>query len=319
MMPILRLKQSLFALFLIAPTCALANTSSFDQAVNEYLKGFRACNEANQLRSTNINEANKQFEYYKQQLELAVSIDESILTSHERGMSRNLDYCKRVEDNLQRAEATPVLQHAFGFCEASRKAYKESRYQQAREEFEKYRRYKDEAYAITNSIDDVFVLASKVRSCARFESKLIKKEQEAKTLQLKLNETIALYEKFKQACDNTLTFVQRSDFGVGKLPKANQMLNSATKNKKAALAMKDALSYAAAHPQSEGAIKLASIQESSRACEGAVKEKIRAKIKEQRKLQSLITAENSRLQQSLKSCQKAPSPVGKNPSYTIGC
>ncbi|MCG8672210.1 MAG: hypothetical protein MI867_22585 [Pseudomonadales bacterium] len=301
-----RLRKYLFAFSacLVSPI-SLADAESFDSAVNEYLKGFRACIDANNLRSSNIVAANKKFMYYKQQLDLAVSINEGILDSTERDMDRNLDYCQRVEDNLKRAEATPILEHAFTYCEASRSSYEKAQYTQARTEFEEYRRYKEDAFAITPSIEEVFVLASKVRSCERYENKLVRKEQETEKHLAQLKSMVTLYQTFKLECESTQAFVQREDFKISELNRANRMLNSANKSKKAARAMIDAQAFAEQNPQLDETIQLRSLEESARICEGAVTEGIRKITKQRRALKSFITVKNGNLEESLEYCEDA--------------
>lgn len=292
------------ALFLLPPV-GYGDEASFDRAVNEYLKGFRACSEANTLRLTNITEANKKFTYYQQQLDLAVAIDESILTSNEREMDNNLAYCQRVEDNLKRAEATPILQHAFGYCETARAAFEQGQYPRARQQFEEYRRYQEDAYAITATLDEVFVLSSQVRSCARFEEKLLAKEAEQARYQAMLDEVVTLYQQFKLECESTLAFVNREGFAVKELVKANNMLAAALEIKAQANSQTKAWEYANQQPDSEISLTLNQLTETTRICEGAVAEAIRSMEKQKRQYQQAIAQQNSNLRLSLQSCQTA--------------
>lgn len=292
------------------PLKAQAEEETFDRAVIEYLKGFRACSDANVLRLRNIAEANNKFAYYQQQLDLAVSIDESILTSTERDMDKNLAYCQRVEDNLKRAEATPILQHAFTYCEAARNALDAGQITESRRQFEEYRRYQEDAYAITASLDEVFVLASQVRSCRRFEEKLIDTESQLAAQKQTLGQIISLYQESKLECESTMAFVKRPGFGVPELNIANKMLKAALGKKNGAEAMTGGFEYARRHPQAEETIQLADLQETLKVCEGEVAEGIRAIARVQREYQRLISRDNRRLQQSLESCDKAEAAIG---------
>ena len=309
MNPLPRIREYLLLILVCLPVSALADAQSFDRAVNEYLKGFRACSDANVLRLTNIVEANKKFTYYQQQLDLAVSIDESILTSTERDMDKNLAYCQRVEDNLKRAEATPILQHAFTYCEAARSAYEAGQIQDARQQFEEYRRYQEDAYAITPTLDEVFVLASQVRSCSRFEEKLIEKEKQLAARKEILEQVVGLYQEAKLECESTLAYVKRPGFGVKELNTGNKMLKAALDKKAKADKMEAAFEYAARHPQAEASISLAELQETTKVCEGQVAEAIRTAAKQQRDYQSLVSRDNRLLKQSLDTCEQVSDAV----------
>lgn len=304
-----RIKEYLFLVLICLPLSALADAESFDRAVNEYLKGFRACSDANVLRLTNLVEANKKFTYYQQQLDLAVAIDESILTSTDRDMDKNLAYCQRVEDNLKRAEATPILQHAFTYCEAARSAHDAGQIQEARQQFEEYRRYQEDAYAITPTLDEVFVLASQVRSCGRFEEKLIEKEKQLAAQKDILDQAVSLYQEAKLECESTLAYVKRPGFGVKELNTANKMLKATQDKKAKADNLQAAFEYASRHPQNENAISLGELQETTRVCEGQVAEGIRAAAKQQRDYQSLISRDNRLLKQSLDACEQVPAAI----------
>ncbi|MDX1693246.1 MAG: hypothetical protein R3208_05740 [Ketobacteraceae bacterium] len=307
-----RFKETLLLAVICLPGLAMADAESFDRAVNEYLKGFRACSDANVLRLSNLVEANKKFTYYQQQLDLAVSIDESILTSTDRDMDKNLAYCQRVEDNLKRAEATPILQHAFTYCEAARSAFEAGQIQEARQQFEEYRRYQEDAYAITPTLDEVFVLASQVRSCGRFEEKLVEKEKQLAAQKDVLDQAVSLYQEATLECESTLAYVKRPGFGVNELNTANKMLKAALDKKARADKLEAGFEYASRHPADEQAIRLAELQETSRVCEGQVAEGIRAVEKQKRDYQSLISRDNRRLKQSLDTCEEAQSAVSRN-------
>ncbi|MCG8314967.1 MAG: hypothetical protein MI976_17290 [Pseudomonadales bacterium] len=299
---------SLLAILLLS-NLAYADSASFDQAVNEYLKGFRACSDANTLRMTNIVEANKKFEYYRQQLDLAVSIDESILTSTDREMDSNLNYCQRVEDNLKRAEATPILEYAFDFCEKARVAYDQGLYKESRQQFEEYRRYKEDAFAITESIGEVFVLSSQVRSCGRFEQKLGEKEALALKQSQMVDEVIILSQEFQLECDSTLAYVSREGFGIAELLTANKMLADVREKKETIESNQDAFNYASLNPEEARVVKLTELLQRTQVCETAIVESIRKVSKQQRALQNAIKRENSRLTQSLAACEKAKTEV----------
>lgn len=305
-----RLSQYLIAIAVtLFSTLSYGDEASFDKAVNEFLKGFRACSDANTLRATNLIEANNKFAYYRQQLDKAVAIDESILTSTERDMDKNLAYCKRVEDNLKRAEATPVLEHAFTFCEAARNSYEQGQYQQARQEFEEYRRYKEDAYAITNTLDEVFVLSSQVRSCARFEEKLIAQEKRQEQQEQMLIEAVNLYQTYQLECDSTLAYVNRPSFSINDIGTADKMLSEAQKKKKAAEAKRGGLEYAQANPDNENAIKLNALKETANVCEGQVTAAIRKAKKQLRDKQAQLQAQNNNLKKSLAKCKAAQKEV----------
>lgn len=302
-----------FLTFLPAFT-AWADSTSFDQAVNEYLKGFRACTEANSLRSTDILLAKDRFDIYLRQLDTAIAIDNTILQTSDRDMDANIQYCERVENNLKRAEAAPVLERAFTFCEQAKTTFEYQDFDETQALLEQYQRYKEDAFAITKSLMEIYALASQVRACGRLEEKLAERQKLQHEKKLSLERAITGFEKFKLECESTLAYIQSSKFGVAQLDQANSMLNSALKYKKNAHSEEDAFILLQQFPDKERSLVLAALISSARSCEAQVSDSLRSTSKEKRQQQKALADATDQLEQSLALCRDANNLMGTDTS-----
>lgn len=171
-------RVSLIAILLTQFFCgqAIADSESFDRAVAVYLKGFEECVNANTLRSSDIHAAKKKLKLYTQYLDDAVTIDSSILISKERQMQENLKYCEKANDNILRAEATPIIDKAFIHCDEAEAALNRGDLDTSANSMAAYEDLKKKALASTDKILDTYAIASNVRQCSRLAEKLNEKK-----------------------------------------------------------------------------------------------------------------------------------------------
>ena len=279
--------------------------TSLNMAIDTYLVGFRACNEANNLRSSDLAQAKANFNYYTQQVNKAISIDEAILLTSSREMNTNIKYCKRVESNIQRSEATPILEQGIDFCKSSKAALSNNNLAQAANEIGQYQELKEQALIIASDLMDVFVLASKIRTCTRVEEKLQKAVNAAAQAEEEMKNAIIAYQDFKAQCEAARQFTNKSNFGVYQLSKANKLLTQAHKRKKSARQNAKAFELAEENPTSENAIALISLIKESQQCESDVSSAIRRVTKAQRSNQKQLSNASKSLASALKECKLA--------------
>lgn len=298
-----QLKTILFLSILLLPGMALAD--SFDDAVNEYLKGFKECTEANTLRAKDLVSAKKKFDSYLKSLDRAVAIDNSILSTTQRDMDKNLRYCERVEVDIKRAEATPILEKGFTYCDAAKDSLEAGDMPSAQSHLDEYKRYRDDAFIITESIMDVFALASKVRACSRIEEKLAEASRKESAIAEAMTRASRDYQTFIKECTTVKNAITSPKFSLNDLDNINQQLNNALKYKKAARENGDAFATMSAQPEREDSKQLKQLVDSAASCEGEVSGHIRTATKNKRTLEKDIQDGVAQLQKSLAACESA--------------
>lgn len=294
-------KKVLFISTLILPCVASADT--FDDAVNEYLKGFKECTEANTLRAKDLASAKKKFDIYLKTLDQAVAIDSTILSSTQRDMDKNLRYCERVEVDIKRAEATPILEKGFTYCDTAKDAIDAGDVATAQTNLDEYKRYRDDAFIITDSIMEVFALASKVRACSRVEEKLAEASRKESAVAEAMTRASNDYQSFLKECNSVKGAITSPKFSLNNLDSINQQLTNALKFKKAARENGDAFATMSAQPERDDSKQLKQLVDNAAACEGEVSGHIRTATKNKRTLEKDIQDGAAQLQKSLAACE----------------
>ena len=283
----------------------LAAADSFEDAVNEYLKGFKECTEANTLRSKDLIGAKKKFDTYLKTLDRAIAIDSSILSTTQRDMDKNLRYCERVEVDIKRAEATPILEKGFTYCDTAKTALDAGDVTTAQTNLDEYKRYRDDAFIITESIMEVFAMASKVRACSRVEEKLAEATLKASAVAAAMTKATTDYQSFLTECNGVKSSITSPKFSLNNLDAVNQQFNSALRFKKAARENGDAFATMSAQPERDDSKQLKALVDSAAACEGEVSGHIRTATKNKRTLEKDIADGTAQLQKSLAACESA--------------
>ena len=293
----------LITCLLLAPGFAVAD--SFDDAVNEYIKGYKECTEANTLRTSNLTAAKRKFDAYLKHLDRAKTIDPSILNTTQRDMDSNLRYCERVEINIKRAEATPILEKGFTYCDTAKEALKNGDVPTAQSNMEEYKRYRDDAMIITDSIMDVFALASKVRACSRVEEKLAEAMKEENALVDKIQAAINGYKTVIVECEKAKSTISSPKFSLDQLDDVNAIMNEASKQKKTARQNTEAFTLLKEQPNRPQSQELQSLVDTAAQCEGQTSEYIRTATKNKRALEKDINDGIASLRAAQESCDTA--------------
>lgn len=293
----------LLASLLLLPGIAMAD--SFEDAVNEYLKGFKECTEANTLRTKDLNGAKKKFDTYLKTLDKATAMDSSILSTTQRDMDKNLRYCERVELDIKRAEATPILEKGFTYCDAAKTALDSGDVATAQTNLDEYKRYRDDAFIITETIMEVFAMASKVRACSRVEEKLAEASLKESAVAAAMTKAATDYQSFLNECTGAKTAITSPKFSLNSLDAVNQQLNNAMKFKKAARENGDAFATMSAQPERPESQSLKKLVDSATACEGEVSGYIRTATKNKRGIEKEILDGTAVLKQSMAACESS--------------
>lgn len=297
------ISTALISCLLLVP--GLASADAFDDAVNEYIKGYKECTEANTLRTTNLQAAKRKFDIYLKQLDRAKSIDPSILNTTQRDMDSNLRYCERVEINIKRAEATPILEKGFSYCDTAKESLKNGDVPTANTNMSEYKRYRDDAMMITDSIMDVFALASKVRACSRVEEKLTEAMKEESVLVDKLTAAIQGYQAVNTQCEKAKTTISSPKFSLNELDDVNGMMNEAAKAKKTARQNAEAFTILTEQPNRPQSQELQKLVDSAAQCEGQTSDYIRTATKNKRALEKDINDGIASLTSAQDACESA--------------
>lgn len=298
-------RHAVFSLLLWvwAPFCLAEDT--LNHAINTYLKGFDACTQANDLLLSDAGLARERMSLYQQFLDEATVINDAILTTTERGMPSNLQFCQRVADNISRALATPMLEHAFTFCQSARDALTRDDLVVAEGLLEDYQNKKEEAFSLSNTLMDVYLLASQVRSCERLQERLADRQQTLAQQHAAITEALTLSERFKLECESTLAYVTSNRFTILHIDQANAMLAAAQTNKQASQAVADAKRFATDFPTHDLTLNWQSTLSSARVCEGQVTDRIRAAVQERATRKETLNAANNRLLEAQRYCERA--------------
>lgn len=297
------IRRLLLLCILLLPVTATAD--SFEDAVNEYLKGFKECTEANTLRSKDLVAAKKKFDTYLKALDRATAIDSGILNTTQRDMDKNLRYCERVEVDIKRAEATPILEKGFTYCDNAKNALDTGDVATAQTNLDEYKRYRDDAFIITETIMEVFAMASKVRACSRVEEKLAEASRKESAVAAAMARASADYQKFLTECNAAKATITSPKFSLNSVDEVNQQLNNALKFKKSARENGDAFATMSAQPERDESKQLKALVDNAAACEGEVSGHIRTATKNKRALEKDITDGTAQLQKSLTACENA--------------
>lgn len=286
----------------ISATHVYADAESFDQAVAIYLKGFEECVNAHTLRSTDVEEAKKKYQLYLKYKEEATLIDGSILTSDARSMQQNLQYCEKAYENILRAEATPIMEKAFTHCEASEKALEQGDVEQAQHHHNLYEQLKTEALVSTESIMEVYAIASKVRQCGRYSKKLSTQVDRITNLTHQIQNSVDSATQAETQCQQLSTLTQGDSFGFSTLDEANKILRETRKFQKIAETGQEALAAMQELPEHELTVKFNELKVKNNECIAANSSTIAAMESKQASLLKEINNTNRQLNKAANTC-----------------
>lgn len=298
---------------LISVGLAVSNAgANYDRAVDVYMKGLAACNEANQLRQSNLPAAKKKLETYRRYLDQATRIDGSILNSSVREMDKNISFCNRVIDNIGRAEAMPTLKQAFTHCKQAKQHYKAKEFNQAESALSKYTSRKNKALSMSSSLTDVFMLAHRMKACDRLITRVSARRQNVADEQSSIKKALATAQTINNECRQIAAFTGSKKFNIEQLDNANARLEKWVTRTKKNAPSDTLVSYMNSHKELPETAALNAQLKSQRDCKHEVTEHIRAMMQERRNAIATIDRGHAMLKESLGLCQEATTLANKN-------
>ena len=161
--------------FLLTAALLSANghAASFDDAVNHYLKGFDACQDANKaLQAKQYDKAKTKMAEYQRYFKEAQGIDKSITYSKERNMEGNIQICKRIEQDISNKAGEPIMDRALAQCKEAEKAIEGEDPSAATAMLVEFRKLRDEALSRSPGLGEIFAIKNQLSKCERMENKM---------------------------------------------------------------------------------------------------------------------------------------------------
>ena len=305
-MKLIRLNFPFVVLFAVVVSVTQARADSFDDAVNHYLKGFGACQSANDfLKASNTAEAQQQLDLYLKFLSEAETLDPSILQSTLRDMDGNLKFCRRVATNIEVKQATPFIDMAFAQCELADQAYKEQRFDAATEHLLAFNTHKDEAWSVSDKLTDIFAIRNKVKRCERLEKRIMsagKKHNALNSLIATVKDESGAYPR---NCYQAQKSLKVTPINSAAVKKASKYLTRAKSNKKKVNKEKRVFNAFTKNPEHEAkAVIFANLKKGDK-CVANVGKLITQKRKELKKRESTLDGYVVSLKNAAKQCEDA--------------
>lgn len=229
--------------FLLTAALLSANghAASFDDAVNHYLKGFDACQDANkQLQAGKLDKAKSNMAEYQRFLKEAQAIDKSIAFSKERNMEGNIQICKRVAQEISNRAGEPIMDKALAQCKSAEKALEGEDPDSARAMLEEFRKLRDEALGMSPGLKDIFTIKNQLSKCDRFENKIGRVAAKQEAADGAASAASAASASYLSTCKEATEALQNDSLNDNLVRNANAKLNSAGGFKKTALNNADA-------------------------------------------------------------------------------
>lgn len=229
--------------FLLTTALLSANghAASFDDAVNHYLKGFDACQEANKaLQAKQYDKAKAKMDEYQRFFKEAQGIDKSITFSKERNMEGNIQICKRIEQDISNKAGEPIMERALAQCKEAEKALEGDDPSAATAMLTEFRKLRDDALTRSPGLKDIFAIKNQLSKCDRMENKIgrVAAKQEAADTAVAAAKSAA--DKYVATCNDATAALQNDALNDASIKNANSKLGAAAGLKKAALNNADA-------------------------------------------------------------------------------
>lgn len=268
---------------------AVADDATFERAVSVYLRGFEECVNAHTLRGKNIQQAKRKYQDYLRIKDEAAAIDPSILTTTERSMQKNLRYCEKVQQNILRAEAMPIMEAGLEACEKADEAMEAGNFQEAKSQMDIYEQSKTEALLTTESILEVFSVASKVRLCGRIASKIGREQEQMDEYLNAAAKVIAALEDAQANCQQVTQLAANNALNVDNIETANKFMNQSQKSYSEGANNKAVSTGMDRYPEHETTVTINGLLESIQTCQESAGKQIAQAEQNRNQLQQQIS------------------------------
>ncbi len=282
--------------------------ADFDDAVNHYLKGFDACQEANGLlRANRISAAKKKLNVYNKYLSEAEKMDSSIVKTSKRDMEGNIKFCRRVATNIEVEQATPFIDKAIAQCDLAQKALKEKKPDAAMEHLMAFKVHKEEAWNITEKLTDIFSIRNQVKRCQRLEKKILSAGKKQEAFNLAIETVKEESQSYAQTCNQAFTVLNVKSIDEVSIKNAGKSIKLAKSHKKNVKDETAAFDIFAANPEHEANALVAANLKKGDVCLAKAEKLAVKKRKDLDKANKTLNNYISALAKSAKQCEAARS------------
>ena len=160
----------------VMPAAAQGNSKEIQLLIRQASK---ECRKAKTLRRSDLIAAQDHFRNYQKIFNKALGLKPDLLDSPDKGTERVLNYCDIVKKDLDRAEALPQFERGLRECAEARVMISNAAFDDAEEQYRRYREYRNGAVAISESVLEVYDPNSyEVRLCDRLGNDIALARQE---------------------------------------------------------------------------------------------------------------------------------------------
>ncbi|OUS29360.1 hypothetical protein A9Q99_09675 [Gammaproteobacteria bacterium 45_16_T64] len=291
---------------------------SFDDAVNHYLKGFDACQEANGLlRANRISAAKQKLNVYHKILGEAQRMDPSIVKTNKRDMEGNIKFCRRVATNIEVEQATPFIDKAIAQCDLAQKALKGKKPEAAMEHLMAFKAHKEEAWNITDKLSDIFSIRNQVKRCQRLEKKIMSAGKKQEAINLSVETVKEESSSYAETCSQALKSLNASSIDEVSLKNATKSIVLAKSHKKNVKDESVAFDTFAANPKHEAKALVASNLKKGDKCLASAEKLVVKKRKELKKATATLDSYIGSLKSAAKLCEAARSVTKTKASDSV--
>lgn len=298
--------HALACLALAATVATPARADSFDDAVNQFLKGFEYCKEAKtHLSGGRLPQAQSALQQYRRLLDDASKINPEILATSKRGMDGNLKYCQRVSRDVEVEVGMPTMNQALAVCDAAQQSLRDENPAQAKQQLEQFRQLKEQALKQAPSLNDIFTVKNQISRCERIESKIASFSKQQQTLTLSIETAREESAAYLASCQKTLDILKAEKIDDPVLRDALQGQSSAQSHKKNVRDEAAALQAFAENPQHPVKKIVDSNMSKGDRCSTELSAAIAEKQQELRVISQQFARYNGQLNAANLSCQQA--------------
>lgn len=285
-----------YAVFANASTGMEADNSVALGLLNQ---GVVHCTRAIQTSRTDPVVAQKEYETYVTALTRAQAIYPDI-SQHSRTLSRQLQQCTQIGDDIARTRALPLLEEGFLACKQAKSLAKGDYLTKARVKYKEYLELRDKAISLTESVLKVASNSSKVRRCDKLESGLMAAQSRVEQEESEATALISVLQRAEDSCQVAQRMAVKSGESRAKLEATKSMLSHAERYFNETQLHQDAAKRAKNYPGYGSSKKIQAITSQFSVCrdelvaiisaatQSIVRNEELAKIRQQQKLDEAV-------------------------------
>ena len=243
-------------------------------------KASQECRAAKTKRRSDLSAAQQHFSRYRELINEAVTLQPDLLDSPSGNTRRILDFCNAVKKDLDRAEALPLFEQGIRECGEARVLLSSDSFDEARDKYQAYLDYKNNALAISDTVFEVYENSYQVRLCDRLATDISSAEAEYQR-QLRIqaaankeNEYQEVIQQLSQAnrqCDGARNLANATaNYSQQTLSQMEELISDAIVKRDAALATRDRLTAQGAELDNDSRDKIKTLLADFQRCQASV-------------------------------------------------